>query len=111
MIKRLLNKIKSYTAGMPENRMLIILSLVVGLGSGIAAVVLKQMVHFFEWILTGWFNTPADSFLYLLYPGLGMLMALLFVKYVVKDNIGHGVTKVLLAVSKNESPINNVPSV
>lgn len=107
MIKSLLNRIKSYTAGMPENRMLIILSLVVGLGSGIAAVVLKQMVHFFEWILTGWFNTPADSFLYLLYPGVGMLMALLFVKYVVKDNIGHGVTKVLLAVSKNESKIKS----
>lgn len=107
MIKSLLNRIKLYTAGMPENRMLIILSLVVGLGSGIAAVVLKQMVHFFEWILTGWFNTPADSFLYLLYPGVGMLMALLFVKYVVKDNIGHGVTKVLLAVSKNESKIKS----
>ena len=107
MIKRLLYKIKSYTAGMPENRMLIILSLVVGLGSGIAAVLLKQMVHFVEWILTGWFNTPADSFLYLLYPGVGMLLALLFVKFVVKDNIGHGVTKVLLAVSKNESKIKS----
>ena len=107
MIKSLLNRIKSYTAGLPENRMLIILSLVVGLGSGIAAVVWKQMVHFCEWILTGWFNTPADSFLYLLYPGVGMLMALLFVKYVVKDNIGHGVTKVLLAVSKNESKIKS----
>lgn len=92
---------------MPESKLLIILSLVVGLGSGIAAVVLKQMVHFVEWILTGWFNTPADSFLYLLYPGVGMLLALLFVKYVVKDNIGHGVTKVLLAVSKNESRIKS----
>lgn len=87
--------------------MLIVLSLVVGLGSGTAAVLLKQMVHLVEWILTGWFNTPADSFLYLLYPGVGMLLALLFVKYIVKDNIGHGVTKVLLAVSKNESKIRS----
>lgn len=92
---------------MPESKLLIILSLLVGLGSGIAAVVLKQLVHFVEWILTGWFNTPADSFLYLLYPGVGMLLALLFVKYIVKDNIGHGVTKVLLAVSKNESKIRS----
>ena len=107
MIKSLIYKIKGYVGTMPENRMLIVLSLVVGLGSGIAAVLLKQMIHFAEWILTGWFNTPADSFLYLLYPGLGMLCALLFVKYVVKDNIGHGVTKVLLAVSKNESKIKS----
>ena len=92
---------------MPESKLLIILSLVVGFGSGTAAVLLKQMVHFVEWILTGWFNTPADSFLYLLYPGVGMLLALLFVKFIVKDNIGHGVTKVLLAVSKNESKIKS----
>lgn len=107
MIRSILYKLKNYIGAMPESRMLIVLSLVVGLGSGIAAVLLKQMVHFVEWILTGWFNTPADSFLYLLYPGVGMLLALLFVKYVVKDNIGHGVTKVLLAVSKNESKIKS----
>lgn len=107
MIKSLLSSIKSYISTMPESRMMILLALVVGLGSGIAAVVLKQMVHFVEWILTGWFNTPADSFLYLLYPGIGMLLALLFVKFIVKDNIGHGVTKVLLAVSKNESKIKS----
>ncbi len=107
MVKKLIYAIKGHLGNMPEDRMLIILALVVGLGSGIAAVVLKQLVHLVEWILTGWFNTPADSFLYLLYPGIGMVLALLFVKYVVKDNIGHGVTKVLLAVSKNESKIKS----
>lgn len=105
MIKGVLVKIKSYLAGIPENRLLQILAIVVGLGSGIAAVLLKQFIHFVEWILTGWFNTPVDSVFYFIYPGVGMLLALLFVKYIVKDNIGHGVTKVLLAVSKNESKI------
>ncbi len=99
--------IKGYASRLPEERLLLILSLVVGLGSGLAAVLLKQMIHFFQWILTGWFNTPADSILYFIYPGVGMLMALLFVKFIVKDNIGHGVTKVLLAVSKNESKIKS----
>ena len=105
MIKSLLEKAKEYAAGVPESRLLIILALVVGLGSGFAAVILKQMVHLVEWILTGWFNTPADSILYLLYPGIGMLLAILMVKFLIKDNIGHGVTKVLLSVSKNESKI------
>jgi len=98
----ILHRIKQYASRLGESKLLLILAIIVGLGSGFAAVFLKQMIHFFQWILTGWFNTPADSFLYLIYPGLGMLMALLFVKYVIKDNIGHGVTKVLLAVSKNE---------
>lgn len=87
--------------------MLIILAILVGLGSGFAAVILKNLIHFFQWILTGWFNTPEDSFLYFLYPGVGMLAAMLLVKYVVRDNIGHGVTKVLLAVSRNESKIKS----
>ena len=85
--------------------MLLLLALLVGLGSGFAAVILKQCIHCVQWILTGWFNTPSDSIFYFLYPGIGMLLALLFVRYIVKDNIGHGVTKVLLAISKNESKI------
>ena len=85
--------------------MLLILAMLVGLGSGLAAVILKHLIHFFQWILTGWFNTASDSFLFFLYPGVGMLAALLMVKYLIKDNIGHGVTKVLLAVSRNESRI------
>lgn len=105
VILNAITKLKSYAAKIHEDKLLLILALVVGLGSGFAAVILKQLIHFFQWILIGWFNTPADSILYFLYPGVGMLMAMLFVKFIVKDNIGHGVTKVLLAVSKNESKI------
>ena len=107
MINSVIDNIKKIINKMPESRMLLIMAFIVGIGSGVAAVVLKQCIHFFQWILTGWFNTPSDSFLYFIYPGLGMLMALLFVKFFVKDNIGHGVTKVLLAVSKNESKIKS----
>lgn len=94
-----------FLKSIPENRMLLILAFAVGIGCGFAAVILKHLIHFFEWILTGWFNTPQDSLFYLLYPGFGMLLSYLFVKYLIKDNIGHGVTKVLLAISKNESKI------
>ena len=97
------NKIKQ----LQEDKLLILLALVTGLLSGLAAVVLKKSIHFISALLTGWFSSGYDSFFYLLYPGVGMLIALLFVKYIVKDNIGHGVTKVLLAVSKNESKIKS----
>ncbi|MEG0518678.1 MAG: chloride channel protein [Bacteroidales bacterium] len=107
MFRKTFASIKIFIATMPEQRLLLLLALFVGLCSGIAAVILKQLVHFVQWVLTGWFKTPVDSFFYFLYPGIGMLLALLFVKYIVKDNIGHGVTKVLLAVSKNESKIKS----
>ena len=99
-ISRLLHKL-------PEAQFLLILAFIVGLVSGGAAVALKLMIELVGDLLIGWFDTTTDSFLYLLYPGLGMLIAMLLVRYLVKDNIGHGVTKVLLAVSKNNSKIKS----
>ena len=90
---------------MSERDIMIILSLFVGIACGICAVVLKLTIEFIHHSLTSWFDGEAYNFLYLIYPGIGMILAMLFVKYVVKDNIGHGVTKVLVAVSKNESKI------
>ena len=107
VLKSLFNKIRSYLTKLPESRMLLVLAIIVGLGSGFAAVILKRLIEFFQWILTGWFNTPADSILYILYPGVGMLLSLLLLKYVIKENIGHGVTKILLAVSRKESKIKS----
>ena len=91
--------------GMPERDVMIVLSLVVGVACGLAAVLLKSAIDFIHHSITSWFDGVAYSALYLIYPGVGMLLAMLFVRYVVKDNIGHGVTKVLQAVSKNESKI------
>jgi chloride channel protein, CIC family len=97
--------ITNYILKLPENKMLLLLAFFTGLLSGFSAVILKNLIHFFAFTLKGWFNTTTESYLYLLYPGMGMLLVFLFVKYFVKDNIGHGVTKVLLALSKNESKI------
>lgn len=90
---------------LPENEIMMILSLFVGISCGLCAVALKMAIDLIHHSLTSWFDGAAYNYLYILYPGIGMLLAMLFVKYVVKDNIGHGVTKVLVAVSKNESKI------
>ncbi len=90
---------------LPEQQLIILLALIVGLLSGLAAVLLKHAVHLVQWMLTSWFQNATESLLYLLYPGIGMLLALLYVRYVVKDDIGHGVTKVLHAISRKESKI------
>lgn len=104
-LKHLLGSLIVILKKLPEARLLLLLAFVVGLGSGFAAVILNKLIHLIRASLTGWFDTSYDQLLYILYPGVGMLLGLLFVKYVVKDNIGHGVTKVLLAVSKNNSKI------
>ena len=90
---------------MPETREVLLLAFIVGLGSGLAAVLMLRAIHLVQWVLVGWFKTPSQSWLYLVYPGVGMLIAYLIVRYVIKDNIGHGVTKVLLAISRYDSKI------
>lgn len=90
---------------MPEKRKLIILSFVVGISSGLAAVILESLVRAIHRGLTSWFDGILDNFLYLVYPGIGMLLSLILLRFAIKDNIGHGVTKVLVAVSKNDSRI------
>lgn len=89
----------------PEQRMLMILALVVGIGSGLAAVILKQLAHLINAGLTNWIDSSYDNIFLLLFPGVGMLLSLLFVRYFIKDDIGHGVTKALFAISKNNSRI------
>ena len=90
---------------MSEKELMLVLSLAVGIACGLAAVSLKLAIEFIHKGITSWFEGEAYNYLYLIYPGIGMLLAMLFVRYVIKDNIGHGVTKVLLAVSKAEAPI------
>ena len=98
-VRRILQKLT-------ERDQILVLSLVVGVSCGLASVILKSLIEVIHTSLTSFFD-GSDSFnlLYLVYPGIGMLLSMLFVRYVVRDNIGHGVTKVLLAVSKNESKI------
>ena len=91
----------------PEQRLMIILAIVVGLGSGAAAVILKKLIELIGGLLTGWFDASWNNLLLLVYPGVGMLLSLLFVRYVVRDDIGHGVTKVLFSISRNNSRIKS----
>ncbi|MBR0223122.1 MAG: chloride channel protein [Bacteroidales bacterium] len=93
------------TRFLSDKTKLLLLAVLVGLLCGCAAILLKTLIHWIQTGLMSWFRNPADWLLLLVYPGVGMLLSMLFVRYVLKDDISHGVTKVLQAVSKNESNI------
>lgn len=90
---------------MQEGNKLLLMSLAVGTASGFAAVILSYLIHIIQAFFTTSLIDSAEVVLYFLLPGVGMLLAMLFVRYVIKDNIGHGVTKVLVSVSKKEPRI------
>lgn len=89
----------------PERNKLLLLSLVVGITSGLAAVLLRWLIDVIKDFANGEFISSTFNWQYLVLPGIGVLLSLLIVRYIIRDNISHGVTKALLAVSRNESRI------
>lgn len=85
-----------------ESNFILILSFVVGLLTAAAALILKWMIHAIQLLLTSTFSVDKANYLYLLYPAIGIFLASMFVRYVVKDDIGHGVTHILYAISRRQ---------
>lgn len=86
-----------------ERSFLLILALFVGIFSGFAALLLKFLISSIASMLSSHLTNSGANYLYLLYPVIGILIIGLYVRFVVKDNISHGVTRVLYAISQNKS--------
>jgi len=78
---------------------------VVGLLSGFAVVIVKNSVHFIQQLLTLGFVKEFENYLFFLYPFIGLLLTTLFIKFILKKPIGHGIPSTLYAISKNNSVI------
>src|SRR5690554_2172569 len=88
-----------------ERHFLLFVCFLVGILTALAAYALKTAIHFFQVFLTENFSQENMNFSYLLFPIAGILIAGLYVRYVVKDDISHGVTKILFAISQRKSRI------
>ncbi len=88
-----------------EKRFLILVSFVVGVLTALTACFLKKLIQLIQALLTHNFSESQANYLYLIYPVVGILLAGLFVRYIVKDDISHGVTKILYAISQRKSRI------
>lgn len=86
-----------------ESHFLLFTCFIVGILTALAAYVLKVMVHFIHHFLTSNFSETGANYLYLVYPIIGILLAGLYVRYWVKDDISHGVTKILHSISQRKS--------
>ena len=90
-----------------QKHFILILSFVVGVLSAMAAFALKHLIHFIQHLLTGDFDAQTFNGLYLVYPVIGILITGLFIRKVVRDDISHGVTKVLYAISCRKGKIRS----
>lgn len=88
-----------------ENRFVLFLAFLVGVFTALAGLLLKWIIGQIEYLLTHQFSISESNLLYLLYPVVGIWLTSLFVRYVVRDDIGHGVTKILFAIARKQSTI------
>lgn len=86
-----------------EKNFVLILAFVTGLACGFGALIFKWLIHFISGGLLFNIDQTSGNYIYLIYPFIGILIVSCYVRYVVRDNIAHGVTKVLYSISQNKS--------
>ena len=90
-----------------EKMFVLILAFCVGFLSAVAAFILHWIIRQIVHVLTSQFNADSSNWLYLVYPVVGIYLTSLFVRYIVKDNISHGITRILYAISSNKSRLRS----
>ncbi|MDR1880673.1 MAG: chloride channel protein [Tannerellaceae bacterium] len=88
-----------------EKHFILMISFIVGICTAGTAILLKQLIHFIQRLFIQNMEVDQANYLFLIYPVVGILVAGLFVKYIVRDDISHGVTKILYAISQRKSRI------
>lgn len=90
-----------------ERGFLTLLSFLVGILSGLAAVVIKNTVRFTQQMVHLLVSSEVHNYIYFALPILGIFLAILVVKYVVRSEVRHGIPNVLHAISKQKGKIQN----
>jgi len=88
-----------------ERQFILILSFLTGIFAALAAFLLKFAIHSVQSLVTESFNRESLNYLYLITPAVGIIITSLFVRHLVKDDISHGVTRILYAISQRKSII------
>ena len=87
----------------PQRQLILIVAFLIGLCASFAGLVLHWLIEQIQHVLTSRFTTESYNLLYLVFPVVGIFFTSLFIKYVVKDDISHGITRVLYAISSKQS--------
>lgn len=90
-----------------ERQIVLMISLMVGVCTGLTAFVLKWLIEEVKTLLISGLAVENMNLLYLVFPAVGILLSLLFVNYIVRGDISHGVTKILYAMSRGRSRIKS----
>ena len=88
-----------------DRRFMLLLAFFVGIGAALAGMVLKFIIEEIEFFITQGYTVTHANWLNLVYPVIGIMLTSIFVRYVVRDDISHGVTRILFAIARKQSLI------
>ncbi|MFI3299552.1 MAG: chloride channel protein [Rikenellaceae bacterium] len=106
-LRRLTLPILQLLRRMPQKRLMFILAIVVGVLVAIAGHLLKEAIHLVQNIANSFSNAENENWVYLVFPTIGIALTVLFVRYYVRDDISHGVTRIFYAISRRKSRIKS----
>lgn len=90
-----------------ERRFVVILSGVIGILAGLAATLIKNAV----WLTERLVHTLTDGkdvehYSYFILPSIGILIAVLFINYIIKSPVRHGIPNVLHSLSRRRGELS-----
>jgi len=106
MLSITFEKFRKYTTeNVSKKQFTYIISIVIGFFVGLGAVIIKKAVHFTQWLLTSSFPEEIENYLYFFYPMIGIFLAVVYMNYIIRKKVGHGIPAVLYAISKQHGII------
>jgi chloride channel protein, CIC family len=103
--RKIIYRILRTTHKFPSKQMMIILSIIIGFVVGLIAVVIKNLVRLLEGVLTSGFSVDYYNYLYFVYPAIGLLATLIFIKFMLRQPVRDGIPNVLHALSRQNGII------
>jgi chloride channel protein, CIC family len=88
-----------------DRQLIMVLSALIGVLGGLSAVIIKNSVHFIKDLLLHGFAQEYHNYLYFIYPAIGVLISIFYIKVIVRQHVGHGIPSVLYAISKSNGII------
>lgn len=98
--KKIVYRLLRFTHKMPQRQLMVILSILIGFIVGVIAVLIKNIVHFIQDLLTGGFSENLPHYSYVIYPAIGIIATIIFVRYLLRQPVRDGIPNVLYAISK-----------
>ena len=90
---------------MSQKNFIMILSVIIGVLAGLGAVVIKKGVHLVRSLLTSNISENYHNYLFFVLPAIGILIVVLYTRFVIRRHVGHGIPSVLFAISRTHGVI------